>query len=464
MANDYNKPPTPLLVPDSTADVIPTSQGASVQLLTLIKFMIEEFIDDPATGYKLNVDSLIEEYKGYERDLYDMVINSINNQPQRLKKKHGYTTMQSIFDEYSGLTAADRKFTPPIGTKIFKTIGVIDETGFRPVPELTPRGSLKAEMQQRLAQAPTGAESTRSAMETNAPRGFVSPSTPEQGRFPWPARRQLNREDRDGSITAPRSKVIANASVRAPSKDIRDYGRREPRREPDSPPAVPDDIRQTPRLREYSINFNAPEVVLRPLSEAVQSFVTTESGAIEHWTVADINAASRELTRYLRHGAKNPNMNYVLPNGYLSVAIILQLPVFAAKNITKEVIEMVVRLKKPRIMMNERRTQIRAIEGHTLDIFDPELLYEPLASADDFRTNPIWNELEDNTGAPDYLILEISQESVLDQWARTGTLVAGSDRRFLVLKPHKGLGEVDTGDRPTILCAYISLAHKSIRP
>ena len=63
--------------------------------------------------------------------------------------------------------------------------------------------------------------------------------------------------------------------------------------------------------------------------------------------------------------------------------------------------------------------------------------------------NSVWDSEADPTGAPDYMIVELSSESILPRWAREGVYFP---------KPVKGLEKLDFGDRMVAHYAYLSVA------
>ena len=81
--------------------------------------------------------------------------------------------------------------------------------------------------------------------------------------------------------------------------------------------------------------------------------VMTRTGVIDEWAPMAIDSASKALTLYLRHGAKDDRMNFIFSDGYSPASVLLQLPLCTANRITKEVIEMALRIPRPRIMMDD---------------------------------------------------------------------------------------------------------------
>ena len=96
------------------------------------------------------------------------------------------------------------------------------------------------------------------------------------------------------------------------------------------------------------------------------------------WLPDRINKASKFVTTFLRHGADDRRYNVHSPDGYVRVAISVQLPEFQKNSVTPELLEPVVMHAQSRLMMNNECTKLRAIQGHTLDRFDINLLYEKI--------------------------------------------------------------------------------------
>ena len=67
--------------------------------------------------------------------------------------------------------------------------------------------------------------------------------------------------------------------------------------------------------------------------------------------------------------------------------------------------------------MNAEGAKLKAIQGHTLDRFDINQLYEKITSVEHYVHHPLWR----GEDAPDQLVFEINHENYLDNRKRMGT-------------------------------------------
>ena len=84
----------------------------------LCEFLLREYFDNSAE----EVEQVFESYGQNIRDLYDNIIDQINQGPETMKNKRGISRINSIFDEYAGIAIGERGFPPPEGIKVFKSI------------------------------------------------------------------------------------------------------------------------------------------------------------------------------------------------------------------------------------------------------------------------------------------------------------------------------------------------------
>ena len=96
--------------------------------------MMKEYLNQEPS----EISKAVATYAGKERDLYDVIIWTINSEPGIMKTKRNYKRMDNIFNEYAGMTIDKRMCNPPSGVKVFKAIGQIYDDGtFREYPSLT---------------------------------------------------------------------------------------------------------------------------------------------------------------------------------------------------------------------------------------------------------------------------------------------------------------------------------------
>ena len=116
------KPPDHLL--DDTKDDTTDRTNSLYQLQMLTEFMAREFLDLS----KEKISKLIEEYDVENnpegiRELYDLVIESIDVTPNNKKARLHLGKMTNIFNDYSSITPESRVFETPNGIKVHEAIG-----------------------------------------------------------------------------------------------------------------------------------------------------------------------------------------------------------------------------------------------------------------------------------------------------------------------------------------------------
>ena len=119
--------------------------------------------------------------------------------------------------------------------------------------------------------------------------------------------------------------------------------------------------------------------------------------------VPRIEQASKAVTDYLRHGFADQKYNIHSSDGYVRVAMLIQLPQFKKWNIDNKVLEVIMMHGRQRLMLNHDKTKIRAVQGHTLDLFEYDRLYERIISIPFFEN---WREWGGNT--PNMAVVELS--------------------------------------------------------
>ena len=174
-----------------------------------------------------------------------------------------------------------------------------------------------------------------------------------------------------------------------------------------------------------------------------------------------INQASQLVTTYLRHGADDKRFYVHSPDGYVRVAILAQLPEFRRNNVDAKLLKVITMHAQPGIMMNAGCTKLKAIQGHTLDRFDINQLYEKIESIDHYVHHSLWR----GEDAPDQLVFELGHENYMDNWKRMGTFSPSINKRFHTMKAVLGTAQQDFGAANVTICLFISMkALFDIRP
>ena len=151
-------------------------------------------------------------------------------------------------------------------------------------------------------------------------------------------------------------------------------------------------------------NRRLPNVVLPGQSSSSSSFQHIKTGVpdITLNTRRDITGyesgawiprtdqASKIVTTFLRHGSSDTRFNVYSPDGYVRVAILVQLHGFKKHNIDAKILEVIMMHGRARLMMSADQTKIKAIQAHTLDILDYNKLYEKILSIPFFELHPMW--------------------------------------------------------------------------
>ena len=116
------------------------------------------------------------------RDLYDNIIERINRAPETMQQKQGISRISNIFNEYAGITIADRGFQPPEGIRVFKSIGLVRADGtWEPHPTLKPKAKAPPPSSPKLTNRfPPGTD-------PNDTSGVISPTSHERKEpMNWP--------------------------------------------------------------------------------------------------------------------------------------------------------------------------------------------------------------------------------------------------------------------------------------
>ena len=140
-------------------------------------------------------------------------------------------------------------------------------------------------------------------------------------------------------------------------------------------------------------------------------------------------------------------------DGYVRVAILVQLPEFKKRRADHRVLELIMMSAYPRIMVNPDGTCVKAIQGHSLEWFDIDQLYEKVGTPEEYANHPLWQ----GEDPPDQLVFELSNENHLDQWRRLGTFAPSVVKRYHTMKAVGGTAQQYFGAKNVILCVYISV-------
>ena len=358
------KPPPPKIAsrPSPDAD---GSTGARVQLRVLCAYLLKELLNQTET----EIEEAFVNYGENLRDLYDNIIVMINAEPTAVKSKHNISKMSNIFDEYAGIAIDEREFQAPEGIKVFKNIGYVKDDGtLAPLPTLKPKVKTPGP-----PLSPTRTIPFPPGPDPNDPQGVISPTSPggnELMKWPmshkWletagPARgiNKIPNDKRDvvvgdGSVLPPtRSKSYRDAARAAMGKGGGkggDQGR--------SLPEVALPGRSSSSSGGQKIVTDAPDIKL----DVLRDITEYESNA---WLPDRINQASKFVTTYLRHGADDKRYNVHSSDGYVRVAILVQLPELKRNSVDFKLLELIMMHAQSGIMMNDEGTKLKAIQGHT---------------------------------------------------------------------------------------------------
>ena len=390
-----HRPPPPIIHRQKVAE--DGTSGAKVQMQMLCRFLLKDLLDQADE----DIEATFRTYGDNVRDLYDVIIEAVNNEPATMQRKHSVSRINNIFDVYAGIAPEQRAYKAPADLKVFKHVGfTTHDGGFAPVPSLTP--SLKAPP----ARSPIRTVPFPPANPNINPMGYTSPTSPGEREMSvvWPLKqsfldqagdRRLNTSCKIPAVhrQETRDVRIGDGSVRDPSK-VRSVSRSYKEAASGSGlgpdrrlPSVSLPGQQQPGSSSgFKIQTGAPDIKL-----GINRDITPyESSA---W-VPRIEQASKAVTDYLRHGFDDHKYNIHSSDGYVRVAMLVQLPQFKKWNIDKKVLEVIMMHGRQRLMLNHDKTKIRAVQGHTLDLFEYDRLYERIISIPFFEN---WREWGGNT-------------------------------------------------------------------
>ena len=382
-------------------------KGAEEQLVILCQFMMREFLNDSPD----KISAAFEAYGDNVRDLYDNIIHSINENPVHMKTKRPYTRINSVFNEHAGISLENRAFEALPGVKEFNAIGEIRTDGvYGAYPSLLPAKAPPALSPKCTVSFPPGTD-------PNDKRGMISPSSRQPAPLSWPPAQKKKGEGSRGDKIPCETKDmrVVDASVRPPNARSPSY------REvaPGSGISHTERGRILPQVNLPGQGGTAPAT---PAVISINVFdikldINRPPGPRDAaWPPSRVEEASRVIITYLRHGSDGTRYIIQGTDGYVRVALSVQLPMMSKHKIDQHVIELVLKSPNPRIVMDDAGTRIRAIQGHSMARYNIAELYAEIKSLEKFRSDPIWAGM-----VPGHLVIEISKEVHLTNWARVKT-------------------------------------------
>ena len=357
--------------------------GARVQIRVLCDFLLREFLNNSDD----EIDQVFKDYGSNYRGLYDNNIERINRAPEIMKQKQSISKINTIFDEYAGISIEDRGFQAPEGIRVFKSIGLVKANGrCEPHPTLTPKTKAPPPSSPKLMNRfPPGTDPSVTS-------GVISPTSPEREMLMnWPMANRpagSGKGSRGNKVpTNPADIVVGDGSVLPPahtrSKSYRDVAVAQGTGSSGS-----GHVRSFPQVNlpgqacpgpDGPIKTSAPDIKLsvpRPLDEGDNAWLLR------------VDEASRRIAAYLRHGGQDKRYNVHSSDGYVRVAVFIQLPEMRMLKIGQRVIELVLMSNSPRIMTNASGDRIKAIQGHSLEQFNIAELYEKINTLEEYVCPP----------------------------------------------------------------------------
>ena len=140
------------------------------------------------------------------------------------------------------------------------------------------------------------------------------------------------------------------------------------------------------------------------------------------------------------------------PDGYIRVAMLVQLPDFRKHEIDERVLQVILMHGRTRLMLNTDKTKIRAIQGHALDTLDYNRLYENIISIPFFEKHRLWGG---NT--PDMVVVEIPSEPALDSRKRLGVYKPSLHKKIHTMRAIRGTDPRNLGSANITLYAYVRM-------
>ena len=369
-----------------------------------------------------------------------------------MKQKRGISRTNNIFDVYAGTTIGERGFQPPEGIQLFKSIGLIKADGTWELhPTLAPKAKAAPPLSPKtMNRFPPGTD-------PNDARGIISPTSPHQNEpMNWPlVKRQRVSVRVVGRTRSPaRSKTYESEMVVCypqPTHVPRVIGTSQRRRARGRRARVQGVVcRRLTCLARPALVPRDPSRLVLKISNSTPTVPLTP--AITHGPLDGLTRLQSALlptfamvlmTGYNIHG----------PDGYVRVAVFIQLPEMRDLSIDQRVIELVFKSNNPRIMTNASGDRIRAIQGHTLEQFNISELYDEINILEDYINHPKWAR----RGVPDHLVLEISNENHFVQWKRLGTFLPSQRSKFHTMREVCGIVKQEFGAKNVIFYAFLSV-------
>ena len=166
MITERRKPLQPIHKPQAPQAAVGLWDGCD-QLTLLIRHLCEIRLPD------LDCDTVLDNNRGDERELYDQIVQWINDARANNASHH----MDNIFDRFAVIDS--RKNAAPIGTLMFKAIGIAASNGEFHELDPSPKATLKPKIPPPWRGVNTGASTAR---------GSRGPAPPNKEDFPLPSR------------------------------------------------------------------------------------------------------------------------------------------------------------------------------------------------------------------------------------------------------------------------------------
>ena len=331
---------------------------------------------------------------------------------------------------------------------------------FKAIGEITADGNYRAYLSLLPAKAPPATSpspkrtvSFPPGTDPNDKRGMISPTFPTPVPLDWP--RALKTEGKGTVVEGIRSHpVLRTCGLRTLASARRAPAHRvivQSPRGPVLPPlGVAESYRRSTCLARVVPPLRRPRSLI--LRSRILSSISRTGPRDGAWPPSRVAEASRVITAYLRHGSDDTRYNIQGTDGYIRVALSVQLPMIIKVGIDQQLAEVVLKSPNPRIVMDDPGKRIRAIQGHSVARYNIAELYTEITSLERFRSDPIWAGR-----VPGHLVTEISKEVHLTQWARIRTYAPSMNNKWHMMKAVCGTGRQEYGAKNVILYAFISV-------
>lgn len=132
MAADADIPDLPPLDEDLIEPEKDNKEEGATQLIILIRKLWKQYVAAAKATPQLvaastqALEKKLVLYKGYERDLYDVVVAEANH---NLIKSGNPAFVSNVFNDFAGVQHMQRKHYPPVGVKYWVATGEIGRDG-----------------------------------------------------------------------------------------------------------------------------------------------------------------------------------------------------------------------------------------------------------------------------------------------------------------------------------------------